>query len=144
METESFQLFPSPPKEDNLLPEWNQFRCLGVIRGCLCKCDTVESGLDIWVMKEYGIKKSWTKNIVIRINNPAVPDWLTYEPVYVIKGLKDGTIFFTFETISVFSYSQERKTVEDIKSFNRTDNAIDYVPSFLRLGNYELENVHVF
>ncbi|PSS04826.1 F-box protein [Actinidia chinensis var. chinensis] len=39
---------------------------LGVLNGCLCVCSnnrTVTAPIDIWVMKEYGAKESWTRLI---------------------------------------------------------------------------------
>ncbi|KAH7845776.1 hypothetical protein Vadar_005888 [Vaccinium darrowii] len=39
---------------------------LGVLNGCLCVlCNYLEVCFDVWVMKEYGIRDSWTKLFVI-------------------------------------------------------------------------------
>ncbi|KAL3506684.1 hypothetical protein ACH5RR_032066 [Cinchona calisaya] len=39
---------------------------LGVLEGCLCVfCNHYEIQLDVWVMKEYGVKESWTKLVNI-------------------------------------------------------------------------------
>lgn len=35
---------------------------LGVLGGCLCVlCYEIETHVDVWVLKEYGLKESWTK-----------------------------------------------------------------------------------
>jgi F-box interacting protein len=85
---ETFQLFPSPPYEErhgNI-----RWQSLGVLKGCLCQCDSSAVKFTIWVMKEYGIKKSWHKEVVIK--QSISMDWLVREPVTVLEGLEDGTI----------------------------------------------------
>ncbi|KAI8556192.1 hypothetical protein RHMOL_Rhmol05G0232900 [Rhododendron molle] len=39
---------------------------MGVLNGCLCMlCDYYDDCFDVWVMKEYGIRDSWTKLVAI-------------------------------------------------------------------------------
>ncbi|KAJ9160061.1 hypothetical protein P3X46_025497 [Hevea brasiliensis] len=43
----------------------NAHSWLGVLGGCLCLCDKIGSGIDAWIMKEYGVKESWMKLISV-------------------------------------------------------------------------------
>lgn len=63
---------------------------------CLCVCDNICSSFDdlrivIWVMKDYGMKESWSKEIVI-------PDPLGYlnGMVHPLKVFKDGTLIISY------------------------------------------------
>ncbi|XP_055960401.1 F-box/kelch-repeat protein At3g06240 [Mercurialis annua] len=38
---------------------------VGVLRDCLCLCSSFSKRSDLWVMKEYGVKKSWSKMYVV-------------------------------------------------------------------------------
>ncbi|PWA90771.1 F-box associated domain, type 1 [Artemisia annua] len=118
---ETFKLFPSPLIEV-IEDSYNHFQSLGVLKGCLCLADTFDPQFTIWVMKEYGIKKSWHKEV----------------------GLKDGTILMVFRDVELLAYCPTRKTVEDTQIFDRYLTAMSYRPSFLKLQNFELERVHVF
>ena len=41
---------------------------MGVLEGCLCLCYVYEGVLfDVWLMKDYGLKESWTKKFTIDI-----------------------------------------------------------------------------
>ncbi|KAL4581433.1 hypothetical protein LXL04_017648 [Taraxacum kok-saghyz] len=64
-DNETFNFFPSPPVE-TIQGSENHFKTLAVLNGCLCQCDTFDSQLTIWVMKEYGVKTSWHKDLVIK------------------------------------------------------------------------------
>lgn len=80
-------------------------RCT-VLGGCLCI--SIEDGPDLWVMKEYGVKESWTK-LAIHVHN--YPHWyfLDEERVvmkdkrYVIYNLTMGTL----KDIVIDGYSNE-------------------------------------
>ncbi|KAG5554848.1 hypothetical protein RHGRI_012418 [Rhododendron griersonianum] len=64
---EKFKEVPSPDcdGEDILDDDWSVFR-LGVLGGSLCVVKKfLESHADVWVMKEYGVKESWTKLFVV-------------------------------------------------------------------------------
>ena len=55
LEKESYQIIPIP--DGNSDKYWS----LEVLRDCLCIYLTSNLDLDVWIMKEYGIKESWTK-----------------------------------------------------------------------------------
>jgi F-box interacting protein len=56
LEKESYQTFYLPDFEKDPLR-----RTLGVLRDCLCIFASSDMFFDVWVMKEYGNKKSWTR-----------------------------------------------------------------------------------
>ncbi|KAJ9551541.1 hypothetical protein OSB04_015586 [Centaurea solstitialis] len=65
LNTETFELFPSPPFEAVEEVD-DHVQSLAVLKGCLCMSDGNDAHFTIWVMKEYGIKKSWHKEVVIK------------------------------------------------------------------------------
>ncbi|KAJ9536582.1 hypothetical protein OSB04_un000231 [Centaurea solstitialis] len=135
---ETFQLFPSPPREESD----NDFRSLAVVKGCLCISDGGgRFPITIWVMKEYGIKKSWHKEVVITEEAVNRCRELPYSyDVYMIGDLKDGTIFFMDEDL--FAFYPRSGTIEKIEALKRSQSGVPYRPSFLKLQNFESERVH--
>ncbi|KAL0314219.1 UNVERIFIED_CONTAM: hypothetical protein Sangu_2266300 [Sesamum angustifolium] len=83
-----FQPFPPPFPGRKLLGS------LAVLGDCLCLCDnSSEFDIDIWVMKEYGVEKSWAKEIVIRkIPELAGP---SFEVVQALKIFTDVPFCFS-------------------------------------------------
>lgn len=64
--------------------------------------------------------------------------------MYVMKGLKDGTILMFYRKEKLLTYYPRRKTIEDTQIFDRYFSGMAYRPSFIKLQNFELEEVHVF
>ncbi|XP_027103259.1 F-box protein CPR1-like [Coffea arabica] len=61
--TEEFRLLPQPEYFDRHFD-----MRLGILKGCLSLiCEYYESHFDIWVMAEYGVQKSWTNLVSIKI-----------------------------------------------------------------------------
>ncbi|KAJ9552153.1 hypothetical protein OSB04_016198 [Centaurea solstitialis] len=84
---ETFQSIPSHPLvEENHL----HLRSLAILRGCLCVLDTGVLQSTIWVMKEYGIKNSWHKEVVITQDIIVGLVWRSFESIQLIEGLKGG------------------------------------------------------
>nr|XP_043630963.1 F-box protein At3g07870-like [Erigeron canadensis] len=142
-DTETFKLFPSPPCE-YIEESYNHYISLGVLKGCLCQADTFDSQLTIWVMKEYGVKESWHKEVVIKESISPDLDWLMWEPVYVIESLKNGTILIVFRRDKLLVYCPHKNVVQDTRIFDRYLTGMIYCPSFLKLQHFRLERVHVF
>lgn len=138
LEKELFQLTASAPPVDGINVDW---RRLGKLRGCLCICDNMaDSELSIWVMKDYGMKESWIKEIVVR-NKPTD---LLYKMVHPLEVLRDGTILMECCGHFLFTYHPVHKTLQIYKGGTRlVRDAMLYVPSFIRLENYMLEKVSV-
>nr|XP_043630928.1 F-box/kelch-repeat protein At3g23880-like [Erigeron canadensis] len=142
-DNETFKLFPSPPVE-NIAESRIHFRSLGVLKGCLSQSDTFDSQFTVWVMKEYRVKTSWHKQVVIKQSISPSLDWVMWEPMYLITGLKDGTILMVYYEDKLLEYCPQNQTVEDTKLFDRYLDAMAYRPSFLKLQNFRAETVHVF
>ncbi|THG08426.1 hypothetical protein TEA_006531 [Camellia sinensis var. sinensis] len=63
--SEQFRVVPEPP-EFGLHKEFHDHIRVGVLEDCLSICDfSSPLRIDIWLMKDYGIKESWTKELVI-------------------------------------------------------------------------------
>ncbi|PWA83991.1 F-box associated domain, type 1 [Artemisia annua] len=140
IDNETFQLFPSPPCED-----WDRIRVqsLGVLNGFLSQSDTTDWEFTIWVMKEYGVKRSWHKEVVIRQNIAEPRDWWMHGHVFLIECLKDGTIFMLFEDGGLLVYLPQKKSIEEKPLLKPFFTGIAYRPSFLKLQTFESETVHV-
>ncbi|CAI9303940.1 unnamed protein product [Lactuca saligna] len=111
--------------------------------GCLCQSDTFDSQFTIWVMKEYGVNKSWRREVIIKKSVSRDLDWLMWEPVYLIEGLNDGTILMVYYQDKLLAYCLKRKTIEDAEIFDRYFTGMAYCPSFLKLQNFKSERFHV-
>ncbi|KAJ9551828.1 hypothetical protein OSB04_015873 [Centaurea solstitialis] len=131
---ETFQLFPYPPCEAIEVIN-SHCHSLAVLKSCLCICDAEDFKFTIWTMKEYGIKKSWHKEVVITeaISHGVV--WL--QTISLIECLKDGTILFV--SGGLWAFYPTSATVEEIKRFDWSEIAFTYRPSFLSLQNFESE-----
>ncbi|KAL3504181.1 hypothetical protein ACH5RR_034022 [Cinchona calisaya] len=151
LEKESFQPFPAPPE----LHQHN-LASLELYQDCLCVCDnTSDFDLVIWVMKEYGIKKSWGKEFVID-KHPIdlVGQW--YEVFRILKVFRDGEILLLWRDDNLYSFNSKSNALQgiDIHKFLAKQNgngdfeewypsivAVDYVSSFISLNNFAGEKV---
>ncbi|KAD0572587.1 hypothetical protein E3N88_44052 [Mikania micrantha] len=143
IDNETFELFPSPPLE-TITESQVHFQSLGVLKGCLCESDIYDSRFTIWVMKEYGIKKSWHKEVVIKEIISPIQEWEMWDQAYVLHYLKDGTILMVYDEYKLLAYSTRSKIIEDTWLFDRYLSAITYRPTFLKLHEFLRERVDVF
>ncbi|KAK9291829.1 hypothetical protein L1049_019779 [Liquidambar formosana] len=132
LENEEFRLLPLPPC-------YHERRfCsikLGVLGGCLymsgfdptCSYPDVE----IWVMKEYGVEESWTKEIFIK--HPKEKWWEMYY-LKLIKVLKNGEILLLCNSYLVW-YNPGKESFRRLEfdGVPSTVEAISHVPSFVSL-----------
>ncbi|GJT31085.1 F-box associated domain containing protein [Tanacetum coccineum] len=140
-DNETFSFFPSPPSEE--IQGDIRRKSLAVINGCLSMCVTSALEFTIWVMKEYGIRKSWHKEVVFTQSVKRDVNWWMGEPVTRLFGLEDGTILmFVHEHFLV--YCPWQKTIEKRAIFGRVFTGIAYRPSLFKLQTFESERVHVF
>nr|GEZ57827.1 F-box associated domain, type 1 [Tanacetum cinerariifolium] len=113
LDNQTFKLSPSPLIEV-IVDSYNRFQSLGVPNDNLYLAhDTFDPQFTIWVLKEYGIKKSWHKEVVIKESISPDLYWLNLKPVSLTLGLKDGTILIVFCDVELLAYCPTRKTVED-------------------------------
>ncbi|XP_051139533.1 F-box protein At3g07870-like [Andrographis paniculata] len=133
LETEVFTTFsspcPLPGSRTNLVG-------LAVLESCLCLCDnTSNNEIVIWIMKEYGVEKSWRKEFVIS----KIPNHIgeTYEAVHPIKIFKDGDILMCWWDFHMLYYCNKTKVTQSISVFTpQSEECLDgmlYSPSFLSL-----------
>ena len=137
-------MFPSPPLEAIQGNGYYHHQSLGVLKGCLCQLDTYYSQFTIWVMKEYGVKKSWHKEVVIKPRFSFDLDWPMWLTLHLIEGLKDGSILTVCDSYKLWAFYPESKKIEATKIFGPDVSGSAYRPSFLRLRSFESERVHIF
>ncbi|KAG5539168.1 hypothetical protein RHGRI_019654 [Rhododendron griersonianum] len=131
-------LFPPPPfKLWKIHKEMTWEWVLGVLGGCLCVCDG--SGfekLKIWVMKEYGVQESWSKELCF-ITQTNEGRWIngTYDPICL---LRNGAIVLFHSLSGALFYHDPKK--HGFKFLKPQDGykspkyvAIAHIPSFISL-----------
>lgn len=141
LETERFTIISAPPplRHQRILAD------VFALGDFLCVCDNAsEDVIDVWLMKEYGIEKSWTKEFVIK--KPVVET--SYEVVCPFKVFKDGDILMGWEHFFLFYSSGKTRTIMEIERFEAWSfgaiEAILHKPSFLSLKSIGMENVCSF
>ncbi|GMN28676.1 hypothetical protein TIFTF001_002133 [Ficus carica] len=93
---------------------------VSILEDCLCLCDfTKYAYIDVWIMKEYGVSKSWTK--LISIHN-------------FLQG-------YHFGYYQPLSYSIEHGT---LLLFHSSNALIYYEPEFLYTRTFEVRGPHRF
>lgn len=113
VEDEVFTTFPSPPS----LPSHERILMgLYAMEDCLCLSDGVSDDDEyaIWLLKDYGDKKYWTKDFIIR--KMAIPNFErpNYNIVRPLKVFKDGEILMAFGGLPLFYYSTKTKTSHEL------------------------------
>lgn len=141
VDNETFQLFPSPPSE-YIEGKWRS-QCLGVLNGCLSQCDATSFDFTIWVMKEYGIKNSWHKEVVINQSIRWDDEMSIRGPVHLMESLEDGTILMLLDWWGLLVYCPRKETMKKREFFARYLTGMAYRPSFIKLQTFESESVHV-
>ncbi|KAJ9551940.1 hypothetical protein OSB04_015985 [Centaurea solstitialis] len=139
LDKETFQLFPSPPTEPGAMQK--STGNLGVLKGCLCRLDIYAFDLEIWVMKQYGIKESWHKELVIAHPFCAPQDWEMKKFMYVFEGFQDGTILVVVGG-KMLEYLPEINFFEDFSLLNNCFVRMTHRPSFIKLKDIDSERVH--
>ncbi|KAL5726255.1 hypothetical protein ACHQM5_009310 [Ranunculus cassubicifolius] len=98
-----------------LLPHGVKFEGIVELSGFLCAIDRriYEQETQIWVMKEYGVVSSWSKQYII-----GKPEG--YIPVYHLSALsvaRNGEIVLTNHYENLVLYNPETNTIKDLKEF---------------------------
>ncbi|XP_058211837.1 F-box/kelch-repeat protein At3g06240-like [Rhododendron vialii] len=108
---EKFKDVPTPMYEVGC-----NFFTVGVLDGCLCAIDRrgPESHFDVWVMKEYGVKESWTKLFVVPNVPPNMPGVLFFEYCELLCFTKDGEVVLRLK-VEASVPSKEKKLEESLK-----------------------------
>ncbi|KAL9173350.1 hypothetical protein ABFS82_03G108100 [Erythranthe guttata] len=151
LETEIFSTFPPPSLlKRERRPGGLELVALG---DYLCVCDnTSDDEIVMWLMKECGDEKSWTKDFVVRISDS---DFLrgyggSCEIAYPIKVFKDGDILMVLSDLYIFYYSNKTKTTTPVYMLGVYEDigglkALLHSSSFLSLEtSFPIENVRPF
>ncbi|KAH7843786.1 hypothetical protein Vadar_020743 [Vaccinium darrowii] len=128
--SEQFRAVPGP------LGFWGgqkEYMRLGVLQGCLSLCDFSDGDhADIWLMKDYGVQESWSKDfyIVKMINETRIYDY--YEPIMV---LESGLILMLVNEDSLLVYDPVLEHYEDVHIYGIASMflGIAHVPSLVSL-----------
>ncbi|XP_057793443.1 F-box protein CPR1-like [Salvia miltiorrhiza] len=144
LETEIFSTFSPPPCRRD-----DREECLNVstLRDCLCMCDnTAYDEIVIWLMRDYGDDKSWTKEFVIRKKDLDYNEGL----MCPIKAFQNGDILMALEYSKPLTlyFSSKTKTFRHVDLFGLQScfciRTVSYAPSFLPLKTLAVDNVSSF
>ncbi|KAK6156410.1 hypothetical protein DH2020_010658 [Rehmannia glutinosa] len=115
--------------------EGKYHRSLGVLEGCLCVlCDFKKIGVDVWVMKEYGVKESWVR--VLAVPYPCDPWGGPFSTPFCI-GSK-GEFLFMYELGFLVYYPKDKMFRRSLTvQFASFGEAIVYVESKERIEGFE-------
>ncbi|KAL5798035.1 hypothetical protein ACOSQ2_002855 [Xanthoceras sorbifolium] len=145
LEKEQFQPFPGPPIQDHGQCRPVNSISVGVSGGFLYLCDGfLESNIDIWVMKNYGAKRSWTKEFIVA--NPLVTKLQRiFGSIHILnyglnmnmseEATEDAEILMLFGSEDVLAYNVRSKGVRKLKPFSIQSNyqAIPYTASLVSI-----------
>ncbi|XP_058754493.1 F-box/kelch-repeat protein At3g23880-like [Vicia villosa] len=97
---ESYEKISPPPPDHGMKAVWGAKLC--VLKDCLC----IVSYYDVWVMKEYGVKESWTRLVKVPnlLDQCVSSCFLTYalyvfedDQVLLEEGLEKKLIIYNFK-----------------------------------------------
>ncbi|OMO69218.1 hypothetical protein COLO4_29208 [Corchorus olitorius] len=113
------------------------FLNLGVIEDCLCVCgypDYDFNHFEIWVMKDYGVKESWTMQFRIKHKSLsyAFSDWF-----YPLILLKNGRMLMSYGDEMIVCYNLKKKRFRETTIRRTVDSfgfdIVAYTPCFVSL-----------
>ncbi|KAK3018504.1 hypothetical protein RJ639_003589 [Escallonia herrerae] len=103
--------------------------------GCLCVLDVYgDFRTDVWVMKDYGVRESWSK--VASVAPPAVEPYACVTPLVYSKCGRE--IMLNYDDKKLIWYDLERKTVRDapVRGLHHLCPGEVYVESLVSLDGY--------
>lgn len=133
-ESEEFQYFPLPPKMENYEYFDAIKMSIGELRGCLYVYDLSSGVADFWVMKEYGIRESWTMLFSVDILDGCAPWPLGY--YWPIKFFENGTVLMCKYWSSCLVYCGPGFCdfkIFKVREIQRKFEAISIIPSLISL-----------
>lgn len=139
LESECFSYISPPSHFVTDLPKIIIDIRIGTLGGLFCVCYLIDNDIfEVCLMKEYGVKESWTKELRVDAR-------LSFGPgrLFLIRFLDNGDLLL-FHTFCAFVYYNPRKgTRRDIWTEGFYD-AIGHVPSFISLVDIAgRENVEI-
>ncbi|XP_059630080.1 F-box/kelch-repeat protein At3g06240-like [Cornus florida] len=117
MAKEEFFEVPQPESRDRNI----SFHSLGASQGCLSLlCYGYGLEVEIWLMKEYGVKSSWMKMSVVRGRDVGYCDYLV--PICFTK---NGEVIVVVDGMKLIKYNVHDKTMKNLKV--RNDDWFEWV-----------------
>ncbi|KAL0454525.1 UNVERIFIED_CONTAM: F-box protein [Sesamum latifolium] len=115
LEKEKFKVVPPPAHFDVQYMNKVSWINIGVLRGCLCICYMYEDAeFEVWVMREYGVKESWSKEFSIDMKFYCK---LRVEDLHrPIKFFSNGDLWFISSSESLVSFSPRKRTFRELRS----------------------------
>ncbi|KAF7144513.1 hypothetical protein RHSIM_Rhsim04G0041300 [Rhododendron simsii] len=138
---ENFQPFPGPSQFRGLPGRMRvDAMILGELKGglSLCHRPSDDDTLDIWVMKDYAVQESWTKDFVIKIqlveaifHNHHYRNY-HYQP---LMGSNDEDILMLGESSLLLSWNIRDRSFRRVNGLPFFSRAIPYIQSFVSIKN---------
>nr|GLL37581.1 F-box protein At3g07870-like [Ipomoea trifida]GMD40759.1 F-box protein At3g07870-like [Ipomoea batatas] len=135
LNTEQFRTLPSPLHFDANYIKKVSWINIGTLGGHLCLCYIYDDAcLEVWVMKDYGVKESWSREFSIdikfycglKVENLRQP----------VKFLNNGDLWLMCSSNSLASYNPRKGTFRDFKALAKwKSEVIALVPSFVSLND---------
>ncbi|KAL1543654.1 putative F-box protein [Salvia divinorum] len=144
LETECFSTFYGPPLQGNSFHS----RLL-TLRDCLCFCERSSvHEMVIWLVKDYEIDKSWTKEFVIPLDS-VIFGGVEFTYIQPLKAFGNGDILMLCDYGRIFYYSNSTKAYRQISLFGEPDEyyyltSVPLTPTFLSLKSFSMEKVTSF
>ncbi|XP_058217650.1 F-box protein At3g07870-like [Rhododendron vialii] len=119
---EKFHQLPNP---DCKISRYNSY--LSVLGGCLVLTNDFfvwnEVKVHIWMLKEHGVKESWTKEFVIRDNFPV--SLRNYGMIRPLFHLKSGKIVIIYDDEALYSYDPKVELFEALGRYKHWRTTCD-------------------
>ncbi|KAI8558158.1 hypothetical protein RHMOL_Rhmol04G0067700 [Rhododendron molle] len=111
------------------------FMLVGVLRHCLSLCGFSEPDhVEVWVMKDYGVKESWSKDFVIDITRFDDSGFGYYEPFMVSDDGVQILMVFGYNWHSILNYDSESKWLRNVYGYDPPYYlGLAHIPSLLSL-----------
>ncbi|KAK7412628.1 hypothetical protein VNO78_04135 [Psophocarpus tetragonolobus] len=117
--------------EEVLQPDYGVavvFWTLGVLRDCLCVLCHGDTFLDVWLMKDYGNKESWTK--LFRVPYTGTSDSFPYTKAICIS--EDDQVLLEFQSeLAVYNPRNGTFKIPEIQDMNKCMTPEIYVESLI-------------
>ncbi|KAF9609927.1 hypothetical protein IFM89_019330 [Coptis chinensis] len=131
---EEFSIIQLPPQFD--IGFCDELRCLVALGKHLCFINgRVPGALEIWVMKEYGVKGSWVKEYGVRRESIRRPIQFS-EMIELSNGE-----FLLFNHLKGICYYDPHKKASKLFEIYCKDKSVDYEPMFLAGSLFSPKNV---
>ncbi|THF98722.1 F-box protein At3g07870-like [Camellia sinensis] len=131
--SEQFRVVPEPPEFGLRRKEFPDHIRVGVLRDSLSICDFSNPFcIDIWLMKDYGIKESWSKELVIENGIGKRGNLDRHEPIMI---LKSGEILMLVNKDSLVMYKPKLGKFKKLNTYGIKSEfyGIAHTPSLVSL-----------